>query len=147
MILICRFRRSLATAQTNRFALRLARDSARGGTLSPSRAFTAMGLWSYYFWRAHLNEWSTGILPVWQPGVSPGLEFLSAGRMPAGPTAKMAVLLKIQMRGSTSNCQSGRQSNRAARIMKTTRTDLKRKRCPIAVIKSTVARKTVMRTY
>ena len=29
MILICRFRRPLATAQTNRFALRLARDSAR----------------------------------------------------------------------------------------------------------------------
>ena len=29
MILSCRFRRSLATAQTNRFALRLARDSAR----------------------------------------------------------------------------------------------------------------------
>ena len=31
MILICRFRRPLATAQTNRFALRLARDSARRG--------------------------------------------------------------------------------------------------------------------
>ena len=53
----------------------------------------------------------------------------------------------IQMRGSTSNCQSGRQSNRKARIMKTMRTDLKRKRCPMAVIKSTVARSTVMRTY
>jgi hypothetical protein len=52
-----------------------------------------------------------------------------------------------QMRGSTSNCQSGRQSNREARIMKATRTDLKRKRCPMAVIKSTVARRTVIRTY
>jgi hypothetical protein len=31
MILICRFRRSLATAQTNRFALRLARNSAKTG--------------------------------------------------------------------------------------------------------------------
>jgi glutamate-1-semialdehyde aminotransferase len=29
MILICRFRRPLANAQTNRFALRLARDSAQ----------------------------------------------------------------------------------------------------------------------
>src|SRR5213078_4251286 len=33
MILICRFRRSLATAQTNRFALRLARDSAQTGQI------------------------------------------------------------------------------------------------------------------
>src|SRR5262249_54418593 len=53
----------------------------------------------------------------------------------------------VQMRGSSSNCQNGRQSNRHARIMKATRTDLKRKRCPMAVIKSTVARRTVMRTY
>ena len=51
------------------------------------------------------------------------------------------------MRGSISNCNKGRQSNRQARIIKTTRTALKRKRCPIAVIKSTVARRTVMRTY
>src|SRR5438128_3410027 len=50
MILIWRFRRSLATAQTNRFALRLARDSAQRGTLCRWRAFTLMGLWSYYFW-------------------------------------------------------------------------------------------------
>jgi hypothetical protein len=50
MILICRFRRSLVNAQTNRFALRLARDSAHRGTLSRSRAFTYMGLWSYYVW-------------------------------------------------------------------------------------------------
>src|SRR6476469_2943046 len=50
--LICRFLRSLVNAQTNRFALRLARDSAPRGTLSRSRAFTAMGLWSYYVWRA-----------------------------------------------------------------------------------------------
>ena len=72
-----------------------------------------------------LSEWSTGILPVWQPGVSPGLEFLSAGRMPAGPAAKMAVFLKIQMRGSISNRTSGRQSRKKARTMKTTRTALK----------------------
>ena len=62
-------------------------------------------------------------------------------------TARMAVLLKSQMRGSVSNCQNGRQSNSHARIMKRTRTALKRKRCPIAVIKSTVARRTVIRTY
>src|SRR5882724_3130607 len=55
MILICWFRRSLATAQTNRFALRLARDSAQRGRLCRSRAFTPMGLWSYYFWEAHLS--------------------------------------------------------------------------------------------
>src|SRR5437870_1611954 len=55
MILIWRFRRSLATAQTNRFALRLARDSAQRGRLCRSRAFTPMGLWSYYFWEAHLS--------------------------------------------------------------------------------------------
>src|SRR3954469_18043719 len=37
MTLICRFRPSLATAQTNRFALRLARDSVqRGHTVPPS---------------------------------------------------------------------------------------------------------------
>jgi len=52
-----------------------------------------------------------------------------------------------QMRGNISSCKSGRQSNRQARIIKATRTALKRKRCPIAVIKSTVARRTVMRTY
>src|SRR5436309_4166027 len=51
------------------------------------------------------------------------------------------------MRGSMSNCQSGRQSNKQARIINTTRTALKRKRCPMAVIKSTVASRTVMRTY
>lgn len=39
---------------------------------------------------------STGILPVGQPGVSPG-EFgaCPAGKMPAGPTAETAVLLRI----------------------------------------------------
>src|SRR6476659_3673391 len=47
-----------------------------------SRAFTGIGLWSYYFWAVPADEWSTGILsatgrircgePVWQPGVSPG---------------------------------------------------------------------------
>src|SRR3954454_2728029 len=37
MTLMCRFRPSLATAQTNRFALRLARDSVqRGHTVPPS---------------------------------------------------------------------------------------------------------------
>src|SRR3954463_4903863 len=37
MTLICRFRPSLATAQTNRFALRLARDSVqRGHTVPPA---------------------------------------------------------------------------------------------------------------
>src|SRR6266480_3592009 len=83
MILICRFRRSLATAQTNRFALRLARDSAPSGTLSRLPAFTQMGLWSYYFWRAHLS----------------GAEETARCRL-SGSSA-------IQMRGSTSNCQSG----------------------------------------
>ena len=33
MILICGFRRSLATAKTNRFALRLTRDSAHRGQI------------------------------------------------------------------------------------------------------------------
>jgi hypothetical protein len=66
------------------------------------------------------------------------------GRHDAGrPTAKVAVLLKIQIRGSISNCQDGIQSNSQARIMNTTRTALKRKRCPIAVIKSAVASTTV----
>jgi len=38
---------------------------------------------------------STGILPVGQPGVSPGGCLIeSAGRMPAGPTAETAVLLQ-----------------------------------------------------
>ena len=38
---------------------------------------------------------STGILPVGQPGVSPGESVIdSAGRMPAGPTAETAVLLQ-----------------------------------------------------
>src|SRR5438046_1848646 len=36
MTLICRFRPSLATAQTNRFALRLARDSVERGHTVPS---------------------------------------------------------------------------------------------------------------
>src|SRR5260370_23894849 len=45
--LICRFLRSLVTAQTNRYALRLARDSAPRGTMSRSPAFTPIGLWSY----------------------------------------------------------------------------------------------------
>src|SRR5437016_791816 len=36
---------------------------------------------------------STGILPVGQTRVSPDYEFFSAGKMPTGPTAKMAVLL------------------------------------------------------
>ena len=53
----------------------------------------------------------------------------------------------IQMRGNVNNCQSGRDSNSHARIMKTIRTDLKRKRCPMAVINSTVASNTVIRTY
>src|SRR3954462_5908965 len=35
MTLICRFRPSLATAQTNRFALRLARDSVQRGHTVP----------------------------------------------------------------------------------------------------------------
>src|SRR5258707_4974786 len=56
-----------------------------------------------------------GILPVWQPGVSPGLEFLSAGRMPAGPTAKMAVLLKIPMQGNMTNRTNCRNGTRQAR--------------------------------
>jgi hypothetical protein len=43
MILICRFRRSLVTAQTNRFALRLARDSATEGILWRPRAFRRNG--------------------------------------------------------------------------------------------------------
>src|SRR4029077_4824935 len=47
--LICRFRRPLATAHANRFALRLARNSARRGTLSRSPAFMPIGLWSYFF--------------------------------------------------------------------------------------------------
>ncbi len=42
--------RSLVNAQTDRYALRLARDSARRGTLSRSPAFTPIGLWSYYVW-------------------------------------------------------------------------------------------------
>ena len=38
---------------------------------------------------------STGILPVGQPGVSPGKLFVeSAGKMPASPTAETAVLLQ-----------------------------------------------------
>ena len=42
MILICRFRRPLASAQTNRFALRFARDSAqRGQILRARRSFYA----------------------------------------------------------------------------------------------------------
>ena len=52
-------------------------------------------------------------------------KFSSAGRMPTGPTAKMAMLLKIHMRGSTSNRQSGMHSNRKARNMKRMRTVLK----------------------
>jgi hypothetical protein len=36
---------------------------------------------------------STRILPVGQAGVSPNYEFFSAGKMPTGPAAKMAVLL------------------------------------------------------
>ena len=36
---------------------------------------------------------SAGILPVGQTRVSPDYEFFSAGKMPTGPTAKMAVLL------------------------------------------------------
>ena len=43
MILICRFRRSLATAQTNRFALRLARNSAKTGHIVPLAGVYANG--------------------------------------------------------------------------------------------------------
>jgi len=57
------------------------------------------------------------------------------------------ILEDSQLRGSISNCQSGRQSNSQAKIMKATRAALKRKRWPMAVINSTVARRTVMRTY
>ena len=39
---------------------------------------------------------------------------------PPAPTAKMAVLLRNQMRGNVSNCQNGRQSNSQARILKAT---------------------------
>ena len=50
MILICGLRRSLVNAQTNRFALRPARDSAPESKLCGSRTFTCIGLWSYYLW-------------------------------------------------------------------------------------------------
>src|SRR5438045_1801669 len=52
MILICRFRRSLATAQTNDSPFGLRETVPRGGKLCRSRAFTRIGLWSYYFWAA-----------------------------------------------------------------------------------------------
>jgi len=42
---------------------------------------------------------STAILPVGQPGVSPG-EGSAAGKMPAGPTARMAVLLRVTLNNS-----------------------------------------------
>jgi alanine dehydrogenase len=45
---------------------------------------------SRFFSRVHR---STGTLPVGQPSVSPGEHVFSAGKMPAGRTAKMAVLL------------------------------------------------------
>ena len=86
MILICRFRRSLATAQTNRFALRLARDNARKGQIVRFAGVYAYRTLVVLLQTEDVNEWSTGILsatgrircgePVWQPGVSPGWEIL-----------------------------------------------------------------------
>src|SRR6478752_7453328 len=146
--LICRFRRSLVNAQANRYAPRLARRQCPARHIEPLAGIYDNGTLVVLplggrelLLRAMIAHKRQRHVADRGTGVSRGWEIL------VGPTAKMAMLLKIQMRGSTSNCQSGRQSNRAARIMKTTRTDLKRKRCPIAVIKSTVARKTVMRTY
>src|SRR6186713_519104 len=40
---------------------------------------------------------STGILPVRQLGVSPGESLSPAGKMPANPTARMAVLLRARV--------------------------------------------------
>src|SRR3954470_17573941 len=54
MTLICRFRPSLATAQTNRFALRLARDSVeRGHTVPPSGIHANRTLVVLLLWAVH----------------------------------------------------------------------------------------------
>src|SRR3954453_2819357 len=54
MTLICRFRPSLATAQTNRFALRLARDSVeRGHTVPPSGIHANSTLVVLLLWAVH----------------------------------------------------------------------------------------------
>ena len=68
--------------------------------------------------------------------------------MNAAPLAlikKATLRVRVRCGAAPAIAKAAGKSKTEARIMKVTRTDLKRKRCPMAVIKSTVARRTVIR--
>src|SRR4029453_1908169 len=103
-----------------------------------------IGLWSYISWTMAPSTIKLQLCDIRGSTIHHDEDRL---RRKSQPAVLNCVRSTIQMRGSMSNRKRGRQSSRKARIIKTTRTALKRKRWPIAVIKSTVASRTVMRTY